>query len=394
MKTKQPPNNFPPYENDGHCQNGNSRKRVTASDVARCAGVSRTTVSIVLSDRRDIVIPESTRDRIKKCAEELGYVPSLLGQGFLKGKSKIVGVYVRAYSYQSVMDWISGAFSGLAMEDYVPIILSSSWLNGYAKRPGTPSRPNLADTSEIRRLVGHQVDGVLYFSTDPAHTAASLSELARLHVPVVVVGIECPEIETDYVGCDNQEVGTIAARHLLSLGYSSFAFADYTVPLPPFQAISESFASEVGAAGLPCKAFPLAEGNPLEVRRRLPKLVKPPVGILCSSDNLAANVIQAAHALGWRVPEDIAVVGIGGTELARYNLLPITSVNRNSYHIGHNAAHLLVSRINGLEGPPKRTVVRPTLEIRESTIPAERPQRGQPAKKGRATSATRKKSQE
>ena len=74
--------------------------------------------------------------------------------------------------------------------------------------------------------------------------------------------------------------------------------------------------------------------------------------------------------IGWRVPEDLAIMGVGGFQLAEYTNPPITTVHRSVHNIGLRAAELLLERINGYDGPARRVIFTPSLEIRGSTMGA------------------------
>ena len=70
------------------------RKRVTIADIAHRAGVSTAAVSLTLSERLDVALAEATKERIKQCAQELGYVPNRLTDGFFRGRSNLIGILI------------------------------------------------------------------------------------------------------------------------------------------------------------------------------------------------------------------------------------------------------------------------------------------------------------
>lgn len=358
--------------NPGECEIPSRRHgRVTAGDVARCAGVSQTTVSIVLSERRDIHIPDSTRERVKKCAEELGYIPSLLGEGFLRGKSKIIGVLLLSDSYLPLLDCIAGIQTAAAQNDYVAIVLSSYWEKGYIGGKRASGQIDGEGLFNVRRLIRHQVEGVLYFSTEPKRSAACLAELARHRVPVVTLGVEHPDSNVDFVGGDNQAIGEMAANHLLGAGCTSFAIVKSPLFPPLNKAVAESFGARLKAAGCPCRELVVDEEKPAGLDRRLSRVIRPPTGIFAATNFLTALVMQTVTGMGWRVPEDIAIVGAGMASLAQCSPIPSTIISRNTFVTGQTAVELLIKRINGDDSPARRVLVQPSLDVRQSSLRVE-----------------------
>lgn len=353
-------------------------RRVTTIDVARCAGVSQATVSLVLSNRRNVRIPESTRDRIKKCAEELGYLPSLLGEGFLRGRSKIIGVILYADTYPPLVDSIAGIQAGLAQNDYVSIVLSSYWEEYYAKRGCARTQGRSDELTDVRRLLEHQVEGVLCFSTDPRHFIACQEEFIPRQVPMVAVGIDYPAANVDFVSGDNQAIGVMAADHLLSVGCTSFIFAETPLFPPITKIVKASFCERIKASGYPCAEIAVDGGKSDKLIHDLSKAICPPTGIFAITQSLAALSIQAATSLGLRVPGDVAVVGTGSAKVAQYSLIPMTRVNRNAFVTGQQAVELLIKRINGDTSPIQKILIPPTLEIGESSMRIDA--QGSPAK--------------
>lgn len=317
-----------------------------------------------MSDRRDINIPETTRDRIKQCAVELGYLPSLLAGGFLHGKSKLIGTLILSNSYTFLLDCVAGVQEVLAQGDYLPLFMSSYWLNGYARRCDVNHLGQTAALPDLNRLLGYQVEGVLYFSTDPAHTAACLDELARRKIPVVILGGADPSTDdVDVVTGDNQALGELAAEYLLSSGCTSFAFGNVASPFLFDAAVQTSFAERLKKAGYACRMLALDEARPGDLERQLSRIIRPPTGFFTTREEIAALAFRAALSLGWRVPTDVKIVVMGQTATSQFNILPITTVNRNSYAAGQQAAELLIRRINGYDGPSQRILIKPSLEV-------------------------------
>ncbi len=106
------------------------------------------------------------------------------------------------------------------------------------------------------------------------------------------------------------------------------------------------------------------------MRALLSRQVRPPAGIFCTRDDIAALVLHTVLTLGWRVPHDVAVVTMGQAHMpvSRFNAPPITIVERHSFKAGKAAVNLLLQRIEGFSGQPKCILIPPSLEVRASSL--------------------------
>ncbi len=350
------------------------KKRVTIADIARSAGVSPTAVSLTLADRRDISLSDATRERIRRCADKLGYFPNRLGNGFLRGRSKLIGVLMVVNSYRPFLQLASGINEGLAEADCFPLFMSPDWMERHLQTAfAAPSDGNGAGgAQDLRRLLEYQVDGILYYSSHGQHIADCVRELSGRNIPIVVLGgVEPSAGAVDVVGADNEAIGRMAAEHLLSVGCSSFIVAKPERFHPHDGVMHAGFAARLRKEGRAVTDFildPEDSGDRGDLCALLSRLGRPPVGVFCTSDTIAALTLRAGFALGWRAPDDFAVACIGDSELARFNALPITTVNRDSFGAGEAAAKLLNRRIEGFDGPPQKILIPPSLEARASSV--------------------------
>ncbi len=371
MQTEQTAPEDKTVEGSGRsAPSGKKKKRVTIAAIARRSGFSPTAVSITLADNYDIAISDATRNIIKRCATKLGYFPNRLDRGFFNGRSKLIGVLIVVDSYRPFLECLAGIHAGLAAFDCFPLLMTSNWMDGHSQCDAA-AHSNAGELPDLRRLLEYQVDGVILFSFQEDHAIACVRELAGRSIPCVVLGGVNPGTEAvDVVGGDNEQIGWMAAEHLLSVGCSSFAFG-MPIPSHPLHAVVHStFTARLKAAGHVCNDFSLAAENTDDLNNALSRLLQPPAGIFCASDDLAAVVLRAAFTLGWWVPRDLAVVTMGQSVLSRLNALPLTTVDRNSYLAGETAAKLLVQRIEGsLEcSRPQRILIPPSFDARASSL--------------------------
>ena len=348
------------------------KKRITLTDIARYAGVSTAAVSFSLAERLDIPLAKATRERIKQCAKELGYVPNRLREGFFHGRSKLIGILIVTDSYHPFLTCIAGVHEALAQADCFPLLMSTDWMEGHRNSNFSADQES-SELTDLRRLLEYQVDGVIYFSlsTHLSHAAACASELASRKIPMVILGGVDPSGDAiDTVGGDNEMAGRMVAEHLLSVGCSSFVFVKPTHFHPLDDAIHASFVARLKAARHVCKEFALDTEDPGDLSDLLSRLIQPPAGIFCTRDDIAALVLHTVLTLGCRVPHDVAVVAMGQSEmvLPRLCVPPLTTLERNSFEAGKAAVQLLLRRIEGFSGRPQRILILPSLEVRASSL--------------------------
>jgi len=197
------------------------------------------------------------------------------------------------------------------------------------------------------------------------HAHGMLGQLLQGRMPVIVrqSGLPVVNVSTSKatampsVLVDDALVGQMAARYLQNLGVRRFAFAGRAGRIYSSQR-AEAFRSVLSADGIPCLFF---QPNPTrhltwlhEYRqlmawlRKLPR----PIGILACDDPRGGDVLQACHALGLRVPEDVAVLGIDNDETTCMLSVPsLSSVIVPSRMIGFRAAELLARLMDGAPSP-------------------------------------------
>jgi LacI family transcriptional regulator len=187
-----------------------------------------------------------------------------------------------------------------------------------------------------------------------------------LVTPAVTVSNGPPEPGLARVVSDDVEVGRIAARHLLAKGYRHFAFWGHQHVIYAQQRWS-GFAATIGdALGAACQPARSAARDQA-MRRWLSRLPRP-LGLMAMTDGMAAQVIDACHDLGLRVPEDVAVVGVDDDDLFSDVTAPsLSSVALQTDRIGYLAMECLLHLIQGAQIPPVTLVPPGPLIARQSS---------------------------
>jgi len=221
-----------------------------------------------------------------------------------------------------------------------------------------------------------QGDGILY-STGFDRAANDFIRAQAAKIPVVMCGNNI-DIPVPFVTCDNHAVGRMAAAHLLGQGHRHFAWVSPAGDQPIARARREGFRAALQDAGFDCTILErkgTRSATPADWQRWQQKLAKQlsalphPTAVFALDDQVAAEVVEVCMARGIRVPEDIAIIGVGNIELAcECSQIPLTSVAIPEAEEAIRAATLLDAMMQGRK-IPKTPIILPPIGVvpRQST---------------------------
>jgi LacI family transcriptional regulator len=328
--------------------------------VAQMAGVSQSTVSLILSGRG--VSSEATREKVMATAERLGYRPNLLVHGIQTGKTRTIGVMAPPFDFYWT-EILYGIHDQLIEADHIPI-------NIWTAHIGTSFRDrkvfNIDPLEQIHRLLDRRVDGVILWPPIASLFHEHIKEFSSRKLPVVTIDHELPaEFVADSVGCDETGGAAMLAQHLLDLGHRRFAHlagpADATWAKRRRAAFERSLAKH-GIPHCPCLVGNLDQPmQGIDEARALLSAKDLPTAIFAATDPLAKSVYRAAAERGLRIPEDLSVVGFTDDDFASILAPPLTTIRQPGYEMGRKAAELVLARTN-TSRPPKK-IQRATLPV-------------------------------
>ncbi len=321
----------------------------TIYDVARSSGVSISTVSRVVNAPQ--LVSEGTRTRVMDAVARLGFVPK--AEASVRARKNVgnVGVLLPFFTSPSFVQRMRGVAAALAGTEYELIVYtvdSDERLRGYL------------DSLPLRR----RLDGLIIMS---------LPLDARRAQHILTHGLETVLIEAGFpsfcsVEIDNVEGGRIAARYLLEKGYRRCAFVGesevpaYTVHMNDLRLSGFREILQEAGKGLPDRYVnlrPYSREGVVAQTHELLCLDPPPDAVFAYSDLHAADILRAAREKGLRVPDDLAVVGFDGTDMADY--LGLTTVDQGLDESGRLASTLLISRIADRGRPPQTIRLQPRV---------------------------------
>jgi len=337
------------------------RRRPTIYDVARAAGVSKTTVSHALSGHRPV--DAATRARVAQAVSELGYAPSLRAQRLSTGRGQNLalidtmpasvtgGVSLYGYFIETAM---ASARSAL-LRDYAVVLV-----------------PAAHGISALSRL---DVDGGIVI--DPLRDDPVLAQLRRRGLPVVTIGrdytdgVRGPFVDRGAAGAD------IILEHLVHQGARRIAYLSGRQPRSLTLATRDYYQQWVAARNQPA-LVPMAEESDGEEGGRsavaeLLAAVPEVDAIYAPVDALAAGARDAVLAAGLTIPGDVMVATNYNGEQSRMGPVELTCLDLDLGGLAGRAVDLLIDLIEGRDVPERTTAAAPRLIPRVST---ERPQPG------------------
>jgi DNA-binding LacI/PurR family transcriptional regulator len=328
--------------------------RVTIKDVAREAGVSQPTASLVLGNHPTARVAQATRARVLAAAARLGYRPNVIARSLARGRSFALGVIVPDLRNPFFADVVTGAERVASSAGYALLLC------GEAERPAA---------AHLETLVSRQIDGVII----DAGNAADLDAAALVGVNVVLV--DEPSERWPGVATDAAAAGRLAAEHLLALGHRRLAFVGPAVDVHAFRMRERGFVRRLREAGLSLpspmlRRAPATVTGGREAMRALLAERPRPTAVFCANDLIALGALKHCAAAGVRVPADVSLVGCDDIEMAQLVTPELTTVTVPARELGARAARLLVRQLAGEAPRPSGALLPVRLAVRGTTAAA------------------------
>ncbi|MET1034540.1 MAG: LacI family DNA-binding transcriptional regulator [Arthrobacter sp.] len=330
-------------------------------DVALRAGVSVATVSRALSGKGKV--SEASRAKVRRAAEELGYVVSYNASSLASGRSRNVGFVVPTVGRWFFSTVLEGATSALIDAGYDLTLYNTSGQD----------RHRHSVFSDL--LLRKRLDAVITLTLKLRPT--ELEQLRAVGKPVVAIGGLIPGIDT--IRVDDFNIAALAAEHLISLGHRDVAFLggteEFEVDFKLGSAREDGYEFAMDQAELPVRREWLitadftVQGAYQKVRNVLANPRHRPTAFVCASDEMAFGAILAARDLGLSVPRDLSVVGIDGHELGE--MFGLTTIDQRAARQGAAAVSKVLAILgeHELEHDPTAGFFPTEFVARSSTAP-------------------------
>jgi LacI family transcriptional regulator len=336
------------------------RRPSTIKDVASLAGVSTTTVSLVLNDVPGKRINSETRARVKVAAEELSYRPNRVAQGLRLQRTHTFGFIsdaIGATPYAGLT--ILGAQRTAAANGSLLMFMNSGL------------DPELED-KEIRALLDRRVDGIVYASD--YHRRVTLPPSLRRTMAVLVDAFtddpSIPSVVPDEFG------GALTAvRELVAHGHREIAFLNNQEDIPATGLRLAGFKSGLAENDIAFSPERVIRDEPISAggyRAATVLLGRPdrPTALFCFNDRMAMGAYQAAADLGLRIPDDISIIGYDNQENIADGLRPgLTTLALPHFEMGQWAVQALIELVDsGVQHPIHEPLTLPCPLVRRASV--------------------------
>lgn len=332
------------------------RKHIpTMTDVAKLAGVSQSTVSLVLNNKDLNNIPLATQERVYQASESLGYRPNKLASA-LNGKNS---------------DMIGLITDELVTTDFAGSIVKGAQDIAWNKRKvlmlvNVDDRDGMMEEA-VDMMIGYRVECIL-FATMYHHEIVLPNNLKN--TPVVLVNCYDIHNNTPSVVPDEFQGAYDATEYLIKNGHKNIVFMSNKKMIPATALREEGFKTASNDYGLKLKDDSIirVEISGQEVHNKAVELLSSserPSAIMCYNDRCAMGVYSAAASLGLKIPEDLSVIGYDNQEVIAEFLIPtLTTMALPHYEMGEFAIHFIYNNQYPFEKIKEK--IKPKLIIRNS----------------------------
>lgn len=334
------------------------RRSVTAMDVAHASGVSLATVSRVLNGYE--FVKESTRTRVMEAVEQLGYVANWQARSLASGSSGIIGLVVPNLDMGYVGSIVQAIDQELERTNYDLILYTSH------RHPGKES-------FYVNAIANGMTEGLLLVV--PKTQETYLDALRKQNFPYVLVDQADATENSNVVVASNWQGAYDATSYLIQLGHTRIAFITGSLAVRSAVDRLEGYKAALADCDIPFRKELVTEGDYQQQTaykcaiNLLQNLDSPPTAIFASNDLSAFGAMDAARECGFRIPDDISIIGFDDIPQADLVYPKLTTVRQPLDKMGEVAVKLLMEQIENPDRPPQRAILPTQLIIRDSCVP-------------------------
>ncbi|RUT79660.1 LacI family DNA-binding transcriptional regulator [Ancylomarina longa] len=332
--------------------------QVTIKDIAKELGISASTVSRALKDHPDI--SSKTKVAVNELAKKWNYRPNAVALSLRHSKSNIIGVIIP----EIVHHFFSSVISGIEEIAYKA---------GYNVMMFQSNESYEREIANVQALLSSRVDGVLVSMSKETKDFSHFKELRDNGIPIVFFDRICNELSSDNVIVDDFAGAFAAVDHLINIGCKRIAH----LSAPQHMLLGQNRQKGYRQALIKHKIaidedLIIKCDNYEEAMLKTPELLKlssPPDAIFAVNELTAAGALLAVKKVGFRVPEDISIVGFTDGLVSRVTDPNLTTLEQHGFEVGLKATELLVDRIKDgeMDYEPVTRVVKTNLIVRGST---------------------------
>ncbi len=334
-----------------------NKGQVTIKDIARELGISPSTVSKALKGHPDISL--QTKKTVRELVEKWNYKPDPIALSLKSGLTKTIGVIVP----EIVHYFFSTVISGIEDDAYD---------SGYHVMFCQSNESYEREVKAVETLLSSRVDGILVSVSKVTENFDHFRKIINNGIPLVFFDRVCDEIESDKVIIDDETGAYAAVEHLINIGCRNIIHlagpANVNIGMNRkngyINALKDHNMKVLEKNIVNCDT----SGDAWKVVPALFERNDKPDGIFAVNDLTAAEAMKIVKQKGFRVPDDVAIVGFTSGMISDLTDPSLTSVEQHGYAIGKEAVNLLINRIEkGNKLPFQTRIIKSELVVKDST---------------------------
>lgn len=312
-------------------------KHVTIYDIAERLNLATSTISRALKDHH--TISDKTIKKVKKTAEEMGFVPNTLAAGLRGNKTKTIGVLIPTVTQPFLSSLISGIEIAAQKSGYTVIIMQSH--DSYEE-----------EVNMTKSLYSNRVSGVICSLAMETRDTSHFQQFSKNNTPLVFVDRVPKDFNTFRVVIDNYSAGYRATKHLIDQGCKRIAHLTAGSEFGNlYNERKRGYTEALRDANLPIeeelivnlKSVTYEDG--VKASNQLFDLKPIPDGIFAAGDIIAVSAVQTAKKRGLKVPEDVAVIGFNNDPISQIIDPNISTITHPAEKMGKAAAAIIIKNL-------------------------------------------------
>jgi LacI family transcriptional regulator len=337
-----------------------SEKRITSQDVADMAGVSRTTVSLVLNNVRSVNISDKTRKRVQEAAEKLGYIPNATAQALASRRARAIGLIMTRSPHHIASDTflpqIIGGLLDVVRDSKLRLLIESVNVEHQ-------------DRAYLELVRAKHIDGMILLT--PRIDDSALKKLEESNVPAVLMGA-INNSKLFSVDINNRRSAKMAVNYLIELGHKNIAcIANAPISYSASPDRVAGYKDALLGAGIPFDNHLVryADFDPQSGFEAMQDLLSSGSrfsAAFVASDNVAIGAKSALRKAGLRIPEDISIIGFDDIPWAQYSDPPLTTVHLPAQELATKACMFLLKLMKNSTANERHITLNTNLVIRKS----------------------------
>ncbi|MED4602822.1 LacI family DNA-binding transcriptional regulator [Paenibacillus validus] len=331
--------------------------RITIDDVAKQAGVSKTTVSRILNGNYSQTT-EETKERVQKIIRELNYHPNPMARGLKQMRTNIIGI---------VLSNLNNPFWAKVLEG----VEDTCRLSGYSLMICNSNEDSYREAELIEGFRMRQVDGIIVNPT--ANNKALFEEMANNKYPLTFINRRIEGIDVvDSVVVNNINGARMAVDHFVQLGKRNIVtFVYQPHGVSTWQDRVTGFKEALSEHGI------AVHDRVIEVKNEVGRVKEAVIeyfksssaadAVFSTSSMMTLEILEGFKELNIKVPDDVALIGYDETVWAKHLNPPLTTIKQPAYEMGAIAAKNMIKKITSkTKKRPKTVVLEPELIVRHS----------------------------